>query len=146
MDSGPVWPLLADAQYLHVGVPKAVNAWCLLSTPNSLPASRRIKKRHEFIRIQRLGQRSKSPGVVLISRTVREDGHVGFTVPKNVGKANIRNLVKRRLRHILRERSFMFEKRDLVVLALPPAANASFQQLQKDVERAYEGLRSRHRP
>jgi hypothetical protein len=40
---------------------------------------------------------------------------------------------------------FMADNRDLIVLALPEAANASFQDLQKDVERAYEGLRSRYR-
>lgn len=98
------------------------------------------------MRIQRIGQRSKSGRVVLISKPVRDLGRVGFTVAKNVGKAHIRNLVKRRLRHIARLRAFMFEKRDLVILALPEAANASFQELQKDVERAYEGIRSSRRP
>jgi ribonuclease P protein component len=84
--------------------------------------------------------------VVLIAKNARSPGRVGFTVPKNVGKAHVRNLVKRRLRHIIHEHLFMLEKRDLVVLALPEAANASFQDLQKDIERAYEGLRSRYRP
>lgn len=81
----------------------------------------------------------------MISKPVRDLGRIGFTVAKNVGRAHTRNLVKRRLRHIAREHAFMFEKRDLIILALPEAANASFQDLQKDVERAYEGIRSRNK-
>ena len=92
-----------------------------------------------------MGLRSKAAHIVLISKQVRDFGKIGFTVAKNVGKAHIRNLVKRRLRHIAREHAFMFEKRDLIMLALPSAANASFQDLQKDVERAYEGIRNSRR-
>ncbi len=84
--------------------------------------------------------------MVLIAKNVRNPGRVGFTVAKTVGKAHVRNLVKRRLRHIIHDHLTMLEGRDLIVLALPEAANAPFQDLQKDIERAYEGLRSRYRP
>ena len=98
------------------------------------------------MRLQRVGQRSKAAYVVLISKSVRGFGKIGFTVAKNVGPAHLRNLIKRRLRHIAREQAWMFEKCDLIILALPSAAKASFQELQKDVERAYAGLRSSRRP
>ena len=92
-----------------------------------------------------MGQRFKTAHLVLISKPVRDLGRIGFTVAKTVGKAHTRNLVKRRLRHIVREHAFMIENRDLILLALPEAANASFQDLQKDVERGYENIKNRSR-
>lgn len=145
MVSEPACLLPVAETFCEEDEPRVVNAWCLLLTSNK-PTKRRIKKRHEFLRIQRTGQRSKAAFVVLIARNVRTLGRLGLTVPKNVGKAHVRNLVKRRLRHIAREHAYLFERQDLVILALPGAANASCGELQKDVERAYEGLRSRHRP
>ncbi|MBH1988989.1 MAG: ribonuclease P protein component [Myxococcaceae bacterium] len=105
-----------------------------------------MKKRHEFLRIQRSGHRYKTPNLVFISRYSKEPGRFGLTVAKNVGQAHVRNLVKRRLRHIARLRPYLFERQDIVILALPNAANASFQDLEKDIQLAHEGIRSSRRP
>jgi len=73
---------------------------------------------------------------------------VGFVVSKAVGNAVTRNLVKRRLRHLARERLTSLPGCCvLVVRALPPAATASYDELAADFDRALTRLqRSRSEP
>jgi ribonuclease P protein component len=61
---------------------------------------------------------------------------VGFVVSKAVGPAVTRNLVKRRLRHLGRERIASLPPRGmLVVRALPAAADASYDELARELDR-----------
>ncbi|AEV16732.1 Ribonuclease P protein component [Thermus sp. CCB_US3_UF1] len=59
---------------------------------------------------------------------------VGIVVSKKVGKAVVRNRVKRRLREILRR--LHLPKAHLLVVANPEAREASFAELFQDVVRA----------
>jgi ribonuclease P protein component len=62
---------------------------------------------------------------------------VGLVVAKSVGNAVARNLVKRRLRHLMRERVTSLPPSALVVVrALPAAAGASYDELGKDLDHA----------
>jgi ribonuclease P protein component len=62
---------------------------------------------------------------------------VGFVVSRAVGGAVVRNQVKRRLRHLARERlTSLPGSAVLVVRALPPAASASSAELGADLDRA----------
>jgi ribonuclease P protein component len=62
---------------------------------------------------------------------------VGFVVSKAVGPAVARNKVKRRLRHLARERlASLPGSAVLVVRALPQAATASYDELGSDLDRA----------
>jgi ribonuclease P protein component len=66
---------------------------------------------------------------------------VGLVVGKAVGNAVTRNQVKRRLRHIARERLESLPGGALLVLrALPPAAAASSATLGRDVDEALSRL------
>jgi ribonuclease P protein component len=61
---------------------------------------------------------------------------VGFVVSKAVGPAVTRNLVKRRLRHLVRERTGGLPRDGmLVVRALPPAAAATYEELATELDR-----------
>jgi len=61
---------------------------------------------------------------------------VGFVVSKAVGPAVTRNLVKRRLRHLCRERIDALPPGSmLVVRALPAAANAGYEDLARELDR-----------
>ena len=61
---------------------------------------------------------------------------VGFVVSKAVGPAVIRNLVKRRLRHLCRDRIGTLPPGSmLVVRALPAAAEASYEELGRELDR-----------
>lgn len=62
---------------------------------------------------------------------------VGFVVSKAVGNAVTRNLVKRRLRHLARERLGSLPGCSvLVVRALPAAGTASYDALARDLDSA----------
>jgi ribonuclease P protein component len=66
---------------------------------------------------------------------------VGFVVSKAVGNAVHRNRVKRRLRHLVRERLERLPAGAVVVVrALPAAADASFSTLGRDLDTALARL------
>ena len=68
---------------------------------------------------------------------------VGFVVSKAVGPAVVRNRVRRRLRHLARERLVSLPgSAVLVVRALPPAADASSADLGRDLDRALDRVLS----
>jgi ribonuclease P protein component len=61
---------------------------------------------------------------------------VGFVVSWAVGPAVTRNLVKRRLRHLARERTAALPPGSmLVVRALPASATATYDELARDLDR-----------
>ena len=69
---------------------------------------------------------------------------VGLVVSKAVGPAVTRNLVKRRLRHLSRERvSLLPGSAVLVVRALPASADASYDELRADLDHALRRAASR---
>jgi ribonuclease P protein component len=69
---------------------------------------------------------------------------VGFVVGKGVGNAVTRNRVKRRLRHLSRERlSSVPGPALLVVRALPAAAEASYLELGRDLDKALRRVQPR---
>jgi ribonuclease P protein component len=62
-------------------------------------------------------------------------------VSKAVGGAVVRNKVKRRLRHLMRDRVVLFPPGSLVVVrALPGAGDADHGQLARDLDAAIERL------
>ncbi|SCF47620.1 ribonuclease P protein component [Micromonospora carbonacea] len=67
----------------------------------------------------------------------------GFVVSKAVGPAVVRNAVRRRLRHLVRERlAALPEGSTLVVRALPAAAEASYPRLGADLDAAIAAARA----
>jgi len=61
---------------------------------------------------------------------------VGFVVAKSVGSAVIRNRVKRRLRHLMRERINTLPSGSMLVIrALPAAGSATSRDLAGELDR-----------
>ncbi len=60
-----------------------------------------------------------------------QEVRVGIVVSKKVGKAVVRNKVKRRLRELVR-RSHL-PPAEIMIIAQPEAAGASFQELARDL-------------
>ena len=70
----------------------------------------------------------------------------GFVVSKAVGGAVVRNRVKRRLRHLMREQlGALPSGTDVVVRALPAAAGRSYAELGTDLARSIEAAARRPR-
>ncbi len=65
---------------------------------------------------------------------------VGFVVSRGVGGAVVRNLVRRRLRELIRARLDRLPEGLLVVRATPQAAVASYAALGADIDRCLERL------
>ncbi|MEU4751494.1 ribonuclease P protein component, partial [Micromonospora tulbaghiae] len=67
----------------------------------------------------------------------------GFVVSKAVGGAVVRNKVRRRLRHLVRERlAELPAGTTLVVRALPAAADATYTRLGADLDAALAAART----
>ncbi|MDX6280388.1 MAG: ribonuclease protein component [Kribbellaceae bacterium] len=70
---------------------------------------------------------------------------VGFVVGKAVGNAVTRNRVKRRLRHLARERlSRVPASAVVVVRALPAASDAGYARLGDDLDKALRRVMPRY--
>lgn len=64
---------------------------------------------------------------------------VGFVVAKSVGPAVVRNRVKRRLRHLMRDRlAVVPDGSVLVIRALPDAAGAGYGELGAELDRCLD--------
>ncbi len=82
---------------------------------------------------------ARSADVEYVSTSPR----AGFVVSKAVGNAVVRNRVRRRLRHLVRERLGELPAGSiLVVRALPAAADASYLRLGADLDAALAAARS----
>lgn len=120
-----------------------------------LPAGNRLRRRREFATAVRRGRRAGRRTVVIHLRadpvSLADDpggaaarARVGFVVARSVGGAVVRNAVRRRLRHLMRDRlGWLPAGALLVVRATPAAAFASYRELAADLDSALERLVSR---
>jgi ribonuclease P protein component len=108
-----------------------------------LPAAARLTSSDSFRRCVREGRRAGSRTLVLHLTGPGEPlgaadapARVGFVVGKTVGGAVVRNRVRRRLRHLVRDRlAELPPASTLVVRALAAAADASYAELRADLAR-----------
>jgi ribonuclease P protein component len=103
-----------------------------------LDRSHRLTSSAGFTAAVRQGRRAGTRTLVLHLGAGPEGDlgpRVGFVVSKAVGNAVTRNRVKRRLRHLVRERLGSLPRSGvLVVRALPAAADASYADLGADLD------------
>lgn len=105
-----------------------------------LPRVHRMRDGEVFRQVIRRGCKGVQPHLVVhlgAPTTPAEQTSVGFVVSKKVGHAHERNLVKRRLRHLMCERmSTVPAGSMLVVRALPGSASSSSVQLGEELDLA----------
>lgn len=112
-----------------------------------VPASHRMRRSQDFATAVRRGRRSGSKTVVAHLAVVDDDSpvRVGFVVNKAVGGAVTRNVVRRRLRHLTRDRLQQLSDRLpgsglLVIRALPASADAPSSALAADLDSVIESV------
>jgi ribonuclease P protein component len=106
-----------------------------------LPHQARLRRREEFSTTVRSGTRAGASALVvhLAASDPADAPRAGFVVSRAVGTAVDRNRVRRRLRHLVRDRLDRLPSGTrLVVRALPPAAVASSATLAAQLDRALE--------
>src|SRR3954453_14661628 len=114
-----------------------------LTSPSVLPAAHRMRRAADFEQAVRRGARGGRDTLVghLTTRTDHTPVGpvVGLVVSKAVGTAVTRNLVKRRLRELVRSRLALVPADGaIVVRALPASATRPFAQLGAGLDAALE--------
>nr|WP_260408654.1 ribonuclease P protein component [Planomonospora venezuelensis] len=109
-----------------------------------MPSGSRMRRGEEFADAVRKGGRAGRPTLVahLRMRAQSDDPPlVGFVVSRAVGGAVVRNRVKRRLRHLMRDRLDRLPRGSLLVVrANPPAASARSERLAAELDVALDRL------
>ncbi len=125
-----------------------------------LAAAHRLRRSVDFTAAVRGGRRA-GRGAVVVHLTVANPStaepapaastplpaRAGFVVSKAVGNAVVRNRVRRRLRHLVRDRlDTLPPGAVLVVRALPAAAGRSYGELGADLDAALAAATAARRP
>ncbi|MDO8672385.1 MAG: ribonuclease P protein component [Dehalococcoidia bacterium] len=94
---------------------------------------RRLVRAADYARVHSGGKSWALPLLVVrVLRSGQETTRFGFSVGKRVGKAVVRNRVKRLLREVARS-VIVKSGWDIVIIARAPSASASFQEIRAAV-------------
>jgi ribonuclease P protein component len=111
-----------------------------VARPRSYPKAARLRRRREFLKLQREGKRCHTPHLVVLHRpSCGETSRLGVTASGRLGNAVARNRVKRLLREVFRSfRAEIRPPRDLVVIAKSGADTLTHAQVAVEFARALE--------
>ena len=109
----------------------------------ALPKRIRLAKRREFVRVYDTGQKVFSRFAVLFfAASDQPHSRIGVTATKKLGKANVRNRLKRWTREVYRRQREPLGldalALDIVVNVKPNAASAAFADYSRDLGRVLE--------
>lgn len=101
-----------------------------------LKAVNRLKKRKEFAYLYSNGTAKHTSHLTMVYLGVKKrDTKIGFSISKKVGKAHTRNLIKRRLRAIVREVVPTLPKNlNIVFIAKAGIEDVSYNSLRGEVQ------------
>jgi ribonuclease P protein component len=106
----------------------------------ALPKDRRLAKRREFLRVYETGRKLFSRySVLFFASNGLTQSRIGVTATKKLGKANVRNRLKRWTREVYRRQreplGIDAQSLDIVVNVKPNAAEVSFDEYSRDLAR-----------
>ena len=98
----------------------------------------RLKKNKQFTYLYKKGKRSFTKHLILYSiQSKFKDYKIGYSVSKKIGKANIRNRVKRRMKEIVRTNSFAKGYNNYVIVAKEGIELLSFEALLIEIKEIF---------
>lgn len=102
------------------------------------PSSVRLRKRAEFDRVYKGGDRHSSANMTVIFLAASNGPRVGFTAGKALGGAVARNRIRRRLREAVRRHlGELKAPAEVVFHPRKSALRADFTQLEAEVTKAF---------
>ena len=109
----------------------------------ALPRPKRLAKRRDFLRVYETGRKIFSRYAVLFfASNDLSLSRLGVTATKKLGKANVRNRLKRWTREVYRRRreplALDARSLDIVVNVKPNAADITFREFSDDLSRALQ--------
>ena len=104
------------------------------------PQTVRIRRRREFLALQRDGRRRHTPHFVVIRRpSTGAASRLGVTVSARIGNSVVRNRVKRLVREVFRHRrADLVPPTDVLVIAKPGASTLTYAQAATELEHVLE--------
>ena len=109
----------------------------------------KVRRRADYLRCYRTGRR-RHGGLAVLYFAPNQAGHarLGITASRKVGKAVVRERLKRRIKEIYRrwQDRGKLPALDLVVHVKPEAGAADFRSLQAELVRLLAGLTARREP
>ena len=94
-----------------------------------------LKKNREFKKVYSTGKSCATAHLVLYTKpNYFEDNRYGFSISRKIGKAVIRNKLRRRLKEILRLHDTEMKKGyDLIFIARKSVVKLEYNKLERDV-------------
>lgn len=98
----------------------------------------RLKKNSGFNYIYKKGERFHTENFSMFVVKSKFDNYkIGFSINKKLGKANKRNLLKRRMREITRRYIQIPSFYNYVILAKENASSLNFEQIKSEIEKLF---------
>lgn len=99
----------------------------------------RLKKNRQFNYIYKKGEKVKSKNFNLfIIDSKYKTYKIGYSISKKEGKANQRNLLKRRLREIVRINALPKENHNYILQAKMGACQLSYKEIERQLKLLFE--------
>lgn len=96
----------------------------------------RLKRRNDFTKVFRAGHSVANRQFVVVMHTRKDEGvpRIGVSVSKKVGKAVVRNRVKRLVKEAMRQWiSYLKPRTDFVIIARIPASQMDYHQVRSSL-------------
>ena len=98
----------------------------------------RLRKNKQFTFLYKKGKRSFSKHLTLYTIISRyKDYKIGYSVSKKIGKANVRNKVKRRMKEIVRRNNFAKDYNNYILVAKEGIDKISFVNLFEEIKEIF---------
>lgn len=98
----------------------------------------RLKKNKQFTYLYKKGKRSFTKHLTLYIIASRyKDYKIGYSVSKKIGKANVRNKVKRRMKEIVRRNNFARNYNNYILVAKEGIDKITFNNLFEEIKEIF---------